>query len=585
MWLIWTSLAFAGTLTPGAPVERAAALHVTNGGFARIGDVVSGLVPPTFPVSDIGGSLACDDADTNPLTYGLSAIDLTLAAEDVQLVAGDGALDLTLFLSLGSTPAQLDIAGDCSFLQDLNETCGVELPTTSVVVNLNLALALVPDGAGGNTITVSASDPTITISPIGNPLSDCTLASAMGTLLGQDEEAISKLLLSFIEPELAGLGAEVETAVADALGSLLIETDFSLGDSTLGISLYPSELRLDETGLMLGLAAAITPGTISSCVETGEGTTVANPEWPTLTERAWDSSLKYDAALMLNKDLLDVLLWNVWAGGLLCVDVATLGVPLDTGLFSNLFGESFAALFDPANPSPVGVITAPVAPPTAVFYDDGAPIRIALNDFGLDFSASMDDRDLRLFRVGVLAEVGIDPNLSATAFEPALAIDTNAIAFTEPYNELVAPGFSAGLAEFIPTVLSSLLPDDLLPTIAIPSFLGVGLKTAFWEPDDSGQWMGGFLLLDIENVQPVEVAGCSGGSFGCDGFEGEGDPFDFEALLGCGESSTGCEEGCDGGSETSCATHPNGHRKAGWPGGRVLMLGFFLSLAMARRRA
>jgi hypothetical protein len=181
-----------------------------------------------------------------------------------------------------------------------------------------------------------------------------------------------------------------------------------------------------------------------------------------------------------------VLLWNVWAGGLLCVDVATLGVPLDTGLFSNLFGESFAALFDPANPSPVGVITAPVAPPTAVFYDDGAPIRIALNDFGLDFSASMDDRDLRLFRVGVLAEVGIDPNLSATAFEPALAIDTNAIAFTEPYNELVTPGFSAGLAEFIPTVLSSLLPDDLLPTIAIPSFLGVGLKTAFWEPDDSG---------------------------------------------------------------------------------------------------
>ena len=117
MWLIWSSLAFAGTLTPGAPVERAAALHVTNGGFARIGDVVSGLVPPTFPVSDIGGSLACDDADTNPLTYGLTAIDLTLAAEDVQLVAGDGALGLTLFVSLGSTPAQLDIAAVCSLLQ------------------------------------------------------------------------------------------------------------------------------------------------------------------------------------------------------------------------------------------------------------------------------------------------------------------------------------------------------------------------------------------------------------------------------------------------------------------------------------
>ncbi|MCB9761498.1 MAG: hypothetical protein H6739_16765 [Alphaproteobacteria bacterium] len=583
MWTLLLPIAAAGTLPPGEPIPRAAALHVSNAGLAHMGDAVEGLVPPSFPVADIYGSFECDEADEDPLTYSLGAIDLYLAAQDVALVAADGELHLTLYLTLSSSASQLDVTGDCSFLQDLEETCGVAFPTTSVVADLSIAMALYEGNDGVNYIDVTASDPAITISPIGNPLSDCVLADAIGTLLGTNEEAISALLLSFVEPELEGLGAEIETSLEDALNGLVLETSFGLGEGEVALTLEPSSLELTEAGLVLGLGATSVPSFISDCVDAGEGSASADAPWPDFSERAWDTSLEYDAAIFVNKDFVDHVLWGVWATGALCLDVSTAveGLTLDTQLFSNLFGESFAALFDENDPKPVNIVTAPDAPPTIGFQEDGAPFALQLREFGLNFSAPLDDRETRLFRADVVADVGIDPGLGATELAPAVIIDTEAIQFEEPYNELVEPGFSEGLADFLPTVLGTVLPDDLLPTVAIPSILGIGLDTVFWLPDADGQWMGGFILLDIDNVQPLEVAGCEGGSFGCDGFEGETDPFDFETLLGCGEDSAGCGADSAGCEDTGCTTQ---HRRRFWPGWRF-GLGFFaLVLASLRRR-
>lgn len=581
MWILLLSAAFAETLAPGQPVEYAAALHVPQGGLDHIGDAVEALVPSSFPVSDISGQFECDEGG-EPLGYALSSIDLTLKAEDVSLRGVDGALELMLTLSLGSTPAELVVSGSCSFLSGLDETCGVQLPTTSVVATLRLELNLVEDASGGVFVDAVASDPQIALSPIGNPLSDCLLADAIGTLLHQNDAAISDLLLSFVEPELAGLGAELETSIEDALGALLIETSLSLGEGELALALEPSAIRVDEAGLLLGFSASSTPSVLSACVPASEGATIAGATWPTLDNTAWDTSLGYDAALLVNKDFVDALLWGVWQSGALCIDVAELGIPLDTGLFSNLFGESFAALFDPADPQPLGIVTAPLSPPVAAWDDDGAPVRVVVNDLGLDFSAVLDERQTRLFQVAVAAQIGLDPNLDRAQLAPELVIDPALITFSEPYNELVDPGFSAGLADFIPTVLASVLPDDLLPVVSIPSVLGIGVETVFWLPDAEGQWLGGFILLDTEEVQPIEVAGCSGGSFGCDGFEGGGDPFDFESALGCSEDGglAGCEDLDSGCADSGCAVH----RRPAWPLGRAGLVVFAGVLTLLRRR-
>ncbi|MCB9742972.1 MAG: hypothetical protein H6740_10245 [Alphaproteobacteria bacterium] len=588
MWMLLITAAQAGTLPPGDPVERAAAVHISNTGLSHIGDVVEGLVPAGFPVADIYGELECDEGDAQPLTYALSAIDLRLAVDEVELLASDGRLDLTLYINLSSTPAEFEFSGDCTFLTNLEDVCQVQLPTTSVVAHIGIELALSTDANGDPYVDAIVSDPTIDISPIGNPLDDCVLADAIGTLLGQNPEAISSLLLSFVEPELAGLGSELETTLEDALNGLVIETAFGLGAGEVALELYPSALELSDSGLVLGLGASSVPSFISECVAAGEGSEFADAPWPEWSNRAWDTNLEYDAAVMLNKDFVDHVLWGVWATGALCLDVSTAveGLSLDSSLFANIFGESFAALFDEDDPTPINLVTRPDNPPTIGFSDDGAPVLLQLNGLGLEFSAPMDDRELRLFRVDIEGDVGLDPGLSAEALAPQILIDAEAMEFVESYNELVAPGFALGLADFLPTVLGTVLPDDLLPSMALPDLFGVGIQAVFWLPDDDGQWLGGFILLDTSEVQPLEVAGCQGGSFGCDGFEGE-DPFDLETALGCDQITAGCDSGegggCEGGSSCSTPGHRHG-RRVFWPGWRLGLLVFSSVLVLRRRK-
>ena len=75
--------------------------------------------------------------------------------------------------------------------------CDIELPVTSLSATLSVAISEV-DGR----FDVQATDPVVVISPMGNPLANCTPASAVGTLLGQDERFLSDLILSFVQPEL-----------------------------------------------------------------------------------------------------------------------------------------------------------------------------------------------------------------------------------------------------------------------------------------------------------------------------------------------------------------------------------------------
>ena len=69
------------------------------------------------------GELECDEGDDQPLSYALSAIDLNLAVDEVELLASDGRLDLTLYINLSSTPAEFEFSGDCTFLTDLDDVC------------------------------------------------------------------------------------------------------------------------------------------------------------------------------------------------------------------------------------------------------------------------------------------------------------------------------------------------------------------------------------------------------------------------------------------------------------------------------
>ena len=494
----------------------------------------------------------------------------------------NGLLDITLYMSLASTPAQLTVQGNCSFLTELDEVCDVEIPTTLMVVNMQMALELVDGPDGLPMVDATVSDPTFDLSPIGNPLDNCTLSNAIGTLLNTDEELLSKLVVGLVEPELAGIGADLETTVEDALDALVIDTSLSLGAGSLDLTLYPTLLELGEQGLILGLGGTSTPSESSDCVVDPGGSEFSNSPWPNFNDTAWESSLEYDAGLFLSKDFLDHVLYGAYVSGGLCLEVADLGgAELSTDLFGSIFGESFQALYE-NDAQAMAIATRPSQVPTIRFEADGAPLRLDLNDFGLDVASRLDDRGLRLTRVDLVAEIGIDPGLTSTALAPELIIDTEKILFEESVNEFMEPGYSEGLVDFVPTVLGTFLPEDLLPTIAIPEIYGIGLDTVFWEPSASGEWQGGFVLLDLESVEPISAPGCEGGSLGCDGGEG----IDIEAALGC-DGGLGCDSEGAGCEDSGCSTSPNGQLRTSrrWliPN-RLILLGMLGMACLMRRR-
>jgi hypothetical protein len=580
--LAWS--ASAQMLPTGLPVERAVGIHLTNGGFARLGDVVETMVPGTMPITDLGGEFACDDADAQPLVFALSDMDLDLVAQNADLVASEGRLDLTLYLTLQTTASELAVQGDCTFLIDMDEVCGVELDVTSTTLHIGMAMALV-DGQ----IDVVVDDVSMEMSPIRNPLSDCTLANAIGTLLGQNELALTDLILSLIEPSLEGVAEDIELALEDALSGLVIETEFELGTSLVQLMLEPSALSLDDNGLLLGLSSTIFSSTPADCVDPGAGSLYQNDPWPVLTETAMETSLPYDMALLMSKDFLDHLMWVVWSTGALCIELEEIseGLPLTSELLGPFFGDSFVALFDETQT--LTLATRPDLTPEVSFHEDGAPLSLDLARFGLEVHAEIDDRAARLFRVDLYAGIGLDPGLSATELAPAILIDPRNMVFEETFNEFLDAGFSAGLAELVPTVLGTFLPEDILPTVALPDVMGIGMQEIYWVQDVEGRWLGGYIQLDVSGVEPLDIPGCSGASLGCDGGEPSTDfedLFDFETLLGCGEDGGGCEEldaGCSdsGCSDSGCASSG---RIPGVPFGRLMMFLTGFLLLLTRRR-
>ena len=106
---------------------------------------------------------------------------------------------------------------------------------------------------------------------------------------------------------------------------------------------------------------------------------------------------------------------------------------------------------------------------------------------------------------------------------------------------------------------------DLLPSFAVPTYQGLGLEGIWWQPDASGQWLGGYATLSVDQVEPIELPGCEGVSLGCDGGSVN---YDWQSALGCDGSSgcggSGCES-CSSGSACSTNRHkPNGGSPLPW---------------------
>jgi len=580
MLFLLTATALSAPIAPGDLMEEAIGLHISDAGLAQLGNIVEGLLPPIIPFSSVSGNLECATDDANPLNYALADMALTITAQDIALETSDGRLDLWMFITLGSSPSTLALSGDCTFLTGLDETCGVEMPVTAATVHVGIQLALENQKINS---TVDAVE--FELSPIGNPLSDCTLADAIGTLLNQNNNALSDLVLGLVLPELENLGTEIETTLNDGFSALSLETDLAFGDGSVQLELFPTALNLADDGMFIGLGARLTPDSLSDCVGEILDFEPQGSGWPAISAEAWSTGLPYDIGLLIGRDFMDYTFWNLWAAGVLCIEIDEIqNAPVSTDLMALFLGEEVSALFPKKQDARLSLVMP--APPRVAFYEDDPVLGLVIDAMHLELFAKLDERWSRLFQTTMQGEVGIDPGIEAGSISPIIDIPAELFDMEETYSELFESGYAASMAELMDVLLSTNLQSIAnLPSFPLPDLMGASIDSVFWLTSDDTLWQGGFVLLDTRSVQAIDAPGCSGETgLGCDGGS-DVDVFamlgcDGEDPLGCGESGTGCDDG-GGCEDTGCTTH-NG--RLNLPIGRWFLLALTGLVFRARRR-
>jgi hypothetical protein len=531
----------AGAEPYGRDVEHALLVQIPPQGLRRLGDAVEMKLPERFPVLETSGNFEC--ASGQSLTYTFGALDVLLDVDEVALTTTEDTLSFGFFATLSSTAGTLDVVGDCSVLEGLDETCGVELPVTALEAHVVVHL-----DTSGDRVDATVDPVELVISPITNPLSDCVLASAVGTAVGQNPNLLDDLITDAVTPALADIPATIEEAVEDALNGLAVDTEVDLLGTPLSLSLGTSRLEVSDVGLVVGMSASIAGDFEGTCADLSLLPEPLPTSWPILREVAPGTTLQHDAGVFIGETLVESLLHGVWASGLFCQDVEDLGdIPLQGGTIDAFFGGHVDELV--GADAPARIVLAADTPPDVVFSEDQPVIQMELGELSLDLYSVLDGRLTRLAEVTVDARAGLDLGIEDGVLAPTLALRTEELRFEEGYSELLPPGFAENLPDLLEIVLDGLLPTDALAEVPVPAPLGVDPGEPFWIPTPGGSWLGAYLRLDLSGVTPVEVPGCSAEALGCGG-SGGGVEFDLETALGCDDQSLGC------GEEGGCSSIP-----------------------------
>ncbi len=533
---------------PVLSTDHAVAIHISQYGLGKIGDAVAGILPPVISISAGSGIFSCSDDEV--LNYELTDMSIYLSVDEVSFQTQGELLSLELYGTLSSSQAALLANGECAVFAGLDEECLLELPVTSFALTMDLLISMdeesLEEADGENStaqLQVIGYEPIFDMSPIGNPIADCILADAVGTLLGQNEAAISDLILEQIEPSLADIPDTIEDGLEDALGGLDLSTRADLLGADLGIDLSPTRIKTENGGLTIGLGAELSvQGGTEGCIDYENVPFSEDQEWPIFDGIALDANMQYDAGIFIGRHLFDHLLYLAWASGALCIDVEELtGLVLTGEAVSAFFGEEVKELI---GSEPVEMLLRPSIPPQTIFDDDQPPVVAGLSDFKLDLIAPVDERKIRLLTIDIDVDVEIFAELLGSNLELEMPLTEESFILSEEYSDFISSGYSAGVPNLLGVAMDGFTPD--LPSLAIPSILGVSVEALVWLPAADESWQAGYFFLNTDDVEPLIIEGCSADSLGCDG-GGPAIELDFDSLIGCDEINAGCEE-------SSCST-------------------------------
>ena len=555
---------FAEELT--MQTDHALAVHLPKGGLDQIGVALKNILPPTIPVASGVNEIEC--SSTTTVTYALDELDLIFALDDVEFLTSDGRLDLLVTGHLGSSASIATITGDCSVLYDLNETCDIEIGTTPFTMSMSMTMELTETG-----LQVNADTPIFDVAPITNPLSNCLLSDALETILGQDPYIFSNLLRDSIEPELDVVPQVIESNLSDVLETLVVSESVDLLGRRLSVLLEPSDVRVEESGILLGFGADISVPVSNQCVDTSLWVPPTDVDWPEFTGEMFVTGMRYDSGVFIGQHFVNQVLYAVWASEALCLDVSSF-----TGLeFTGEFAAGFlgAELGTLMGTKPVSLKLRSSQPLSVDFSEDQPPISISLDGISLQSFGAVLDREILLQSVGLGAELGVYFDVANSRMSMDIPIEAADFFLREEYHEILPEGYSAGVPRLIDLALGSVLTEGMFPTLILPKIVGIEISDVIWQPTEDGTWLGGHIVLDVDSVEQRQIIGCSADNLGCNG-GGPSIDIDVQNLLGCDDAVIGCEGGCSQNSENSMVLR--------LPAGRVFGFLVVIGTVLLRRR-
>mgnify|MGYP001376143206 CR=1 FL=1 len=569
MNLLFLTNIFLGTATAENltfETGQALAVHLPTGGLDQIGVALQNVLPSSITVAAGFNDLEC--SSTTTVTYAIEEMELIFAIDDVEFVTQNGYLDLLVTGHIGSSESTATITGDCSVLTDLNEVCAVQLGTTPFTLSMSMRIELTE-----TELVVEADEPIFEVAPITNPLEDCVLADGLDTVLGQDPYVFSNLLQEAVEPELDIVPQTIENNLSDVLETLIVSEDIDLLGKELSVLLEPSDVRVDESGIVLGFGADISVPTPNVCVNPSEWLPPEDNDWPVFSGEMFVTGLRYDIGVFVGQHFVNQVLYAVWASEALCLDVSAFtGLEFTGDFASGFFGEQLGVLM---GEKVVSMTLESRNPLHVEFSDDQPPIRIAADGLVLQTRGELLDRESLLQSVEMGADLGFYFDLQNSRLTMDVPIESQDFFYAEEYFEVLPEGYSAGVPNLIDLALGSVITEDMFPTLILPKILGIELSDIIWQPSSDGAWIGGHIILDVDDIQSTEIAGCSGDSLGCNG-SGPTIDIDIDNILGCDDATVGCEGGCSQSTDGTITLR--------LPAGRVFGCLLLISVVLIRRR-
>jgi len=513
---------------PGALIEEAAVVDVTDEGFTAVGGLLPALVPDQIDIPDTSD-------DGSIYEYSLTGAWAGISITDVAIVPQHGilVLDADLLVWLNDASDRFDLYYEALWVFD--DTCHGRVEPFPASVTVDLMLEIVDNGDGTNSLdaTVGAMDASYDLQSEDIVMDDCTIGD-METVLNWFGLSLYDLIISFadgaIQDALGDAAGDIEALIEDAFAQATVQEQFEVGDAVVDLLLYPSSVEIVPDGMRLAMDGSMDAGAAHECVAAydpgGSPMTASDP--PDIGVAPSSISPSFHLGLLASDDFINQAMYAFWRGGLLCytIDENFETFPMSTSILGILDGPNAEGAFDILFPDndDMAIITRPVQQPMADLAGDH-DVNLSVEELGLDFYAEVDHREARVLAIELNADIGADLELDGATGELAVALDlapenilvgVTAAELTVGVEEQVVENFGA----LLETIIGAVAGDALSGlTFNLPAMEGMGLTSLdAATAGNSEDWLG--MYADLGPVAYEggcdKDGGCSGDS-GCSG--------------------------------------------------------------------